>query len=42
MVDHIIVACGRDKIFSFASNDMLEGEWRKNYEKFKNRESWER
>lgn len=42
MVDHIIVACGRDKIFSFASNDMLEGEWRKNYEKFKNRECWER
>ena len=42
MADHIIVACGRDKTFSFASNNYLEGNWKDNYQKFKNRESWER
>lgn len=42
MVDHIIVACGRDKTFSFASNNYLEGNWKDNYQNFKNRESWER
>ena len=42
MADHIIGACGRDKTFSFASNNYLEGNWKDNYQKFKNRESWER
>ena len=42
MADHIIVACGRDRSFSFASNNYLEGNWKDNYQKFKNRESWER
>ena len=42
MADHIIVACGRDKTFSFASNNYLEGNWKDNYQNFKNRESWER
>ena len=42
MVDHIIVACGRDRSFSFASNNYLEGDWKENYQNFKNRECWER
>ena len=42
MADHIIVACGRDRSFSFASNNYLEGNWKDNYQNFKNRESWER
>ena len=42
MADHIIVACGRDKTFSFASNNYLEGNWKDNYQNFKNRECWER
>ena len=42
MADHIIVACGRDKTFSFASNNYLEGNGKDNYQNFKNRESWER
>ena len=42
MADHIIVACGRDRSFSFASNNYLEGNWKDNYQNFKNRECWER
>lgn len=42
MVDHIIVGCGRDRSFSFASNNYLEGSWKDNYQNFKNRECWER
>ena len=42
IADHIIVACGRDRSFSFASNNYLEGNWKDNYQNFKNRECWER
>ena len=43
MLDHIIVACGSEKTFSFRSEGLLDGsDVIKAYDKFKSREEWER